>query len=138
MLGIKPYVLTNCCEQFHDAISHYSASLEQHLRSKMDARCKTDPCASKCVCVCFTELNSPALPSGLASRRKPRAGAGTVAAGCRMDRESLGFIWSNSASKDCAVPCSSIIDALKRKNKLLIKQTQLQFTTAIVKVRNTC
>ncbi len=52
-----------------------------------------------------------------------KGGAGTVAAGCRMDRESLGFIGSNPGSKDCAVPCSSIIDALKRKNELLIKQT---------------
>ncbi len=46
-----------------------------------------------------------------------------MAAGCRMDRESLGFIGSNPGSKDCAVPCSSIIDALKRKNELWIKKT---------------
>lgn len=127
MLRIKRYVLTTCCKQTHDEISHYSASLEQHLRSKIDARCKmmrVFPAikADQCVWV-FYGAELTGTPKWPRLRRKPRAGAGTVAAGCRMDRESLGFIWSNSGSKDCAVPCSSITDALKRKNRLLIKQT---------------
>lgn len=49
--------------------------------------------ADPCVCVClFYGAELTGTPKWPRLRRKPRAGAGTVAAGCRMDRESLGFI----------------------------------------------
>lgn len=121
--------LATCCEQIHDASEYKCVFLSSvgytahHLRSKIGARWKMMRVfraitADPCVFVFGAELTG--TPKWPRLRRKPRAGAGTVAAGCRMDRKSLGFIWSNSKSKDCAVPCS-IIDALKRKNILLIK-----------------